>query len=269
MLLSYREPLDSLIAQKEVLVFINRCQNQGLMCPDHWHSCSELLFIFGGCVEQTVNSTSKTLSAGDTLLISSGDIHGTLALTEDCYVGVVQFQDQESHPSLLLPGEESEEDLSALFTRLLEESTLCRPGHRLIVRGLLLEALGFLERWRTPLPGCVPLSAEALKWEEYIREHLLDGISLSSAAAFAGYSESHFSRRFQQLTGMSFRSYLEEARMNAARKMLLEGLSLWEISQALGYDGISSFSRAFKRKFHQTPGQYQAAQQMHKTPQEM
>lgn len=269
MLLSYREPLDSLIAQEEIRVFINHRQEPGRMCPDHWHSCAELLFLFGGSVEQIVNSTTQTLSAGDTVLISSGDIHGTLSLTEDCYVGVVQFQDKDPHPSLLLPGKEIGDILSSLFTRLHEESTLCRPGWRLMVRGMLLEVLGLLERWGTPLPGCVPLSAEVLKWEEYIREHLLEGVNLSSIATFAGYSESHFSRRFRQLTGMSFRSYLEEVRMNAARKMLLEGLSLWEISQALGYDGGSSFSRAFKRKFHQTPRQYQTAQQMHKTAQKM
>lgn len=268
-LLSYREPLDSLIAQEEELVFINYRQSQGQMCPDHWHACAELLFVFGGSIEQTVNTTTKTLSAGDALLVSSGDIHGTLARTEDCYVGVVQFQDQGSHPSLFLSGQGEGKALSPLFSRLHEEATLCCPGYRLIIRGLLLESLGLLERWGEPLPGCVPLSSEALKWEEYIREHLLEGVSLSSAAAFAGYSESHFSRRFRQLTGMSFRSYLEEARMEAARKMLLEGLSLWEVSQSLGYDGASSFSRAFKRKFHQTPGQYQTAQQMHKTPQEM
>lgn len=267
MVLSYREPLDSLISQKEELIFINYRQTRGLMCPDHWHTCAELLFVLGGSVEQTVNTTTKILHTGEALLVSSGDVHGTLALTDECYVGVVQFQDPGTHSSLFVPDHENE--LSSLFTRLHQESTLQLPGYQLLIRGLVLEILGILERYGEPLPSCVPLSAEALKWEEYIREHLLDGVSLSSAAAFAGYSESHFSRRFRQLTGMSFRSYLEEVRMNAARKMLLEGLSLWEISQALGYDGGSSFSRAFKRKFHQTPRQYQTAQQMHKTAQKM
>lgn len=269
MLFSYREPVDHLIAAQEERIFINHRQRQGLMAPDHWHSCVELLFVFGGTIEQTVNSTQKLLQAGDTLLIASGDIHGTVALTDDCYVGVAQFEDPGRHASVLLPAQKGRTQLTKIFSRLNEEFTLRRPGYRLIARGLLFETMGLLERYGEPLPGCVPLSAEALKLEEYIREHLLDGVTLSSAAAFAGYSESHFSRRFQQLTGVSFRSYLEDAKMNTARKMLIEGLSLWEISQALGYDGISSFSRAFKRKFHQTPGQYQTAQQMHKTPQEM
>lgn len=269
MLFSYREPVDTLIAAQEERIFINHRQIPGLMAPDHWHSCVELLFIFGGSIKQTVNSTQKVLQAGDTLLIASGDIHGTISLTDECYVGVAQFQDPGRHASLLLPAEKGKTQIAQIFSRLNEEFTLCHPGYRLIARGLLLETMGLLERYGEHLPGCVPLSAEALKLEEYIREHLLDGVTLSSAAAFAGYSESHFSRRFRQLTGMSFRSYLEDVTMNTARKMLLEGLSLLEISQTLGYDGISSFSRAFKRKFHQTPGQYQTAQQMHKKPQEM
>ena len=269
MLLSYREPVDSLIEEQQERVFINQRQKAGVMCHDHWHICVELLFMLEGSAEQTVNSTRKTLHAGDTLLVASGDIHGTLSLTDGCCVGVAQLRDPSRHASLFLPSEKGELSPCTVFTRLHEESTLQRPGWRLISRGLLLEILGTLERYGEPLPGCVPLSAEALRVEEYIREHLLEGVSLSSAAAFAGYSESHFSRRFRQLTGMSFRSYLEEARMEAARKMLLEGLSLWEVSQSLGYDGASSFSRAFKRKFHQTPGQYPTAQQMPKTPQEM
>ncbi len=203
------------------------------MAKEHWHQCSELLYMFGGTASQVVNSTSITLNPNDCLLIYDGDIHSTSAVTEDCYIAVVQFRSPCPLGSLYLPADKSTPELARIFTLLNKEYTLKAPGYQTMIQGLLFQALGWLERLAQPLPDSVPLTAEAMRIAEYIQNHILEGVSLAGAAEFAGYSPTYFSRHFQKLMGISFRSYTEEIRMRTAKKMLLAGYPVSEVAQTL------------------------------------
>ncbi len=269
MILTYREPVEELLDSEHARIFINFRQEEGIMAMEHWHQCAELLYLFGGSVCQTINTCQMELHSGDTLLIASGDIHATKAITDTCYVGVSQFYSPFPHGTLYLPAQDAPNELSRIFSMLHEESTLRQPGYESISRGLLLQALGWMQRRAQPLSDSIPPTTEALRIAGYIQEHVLDGITLPAAAEFCGYSPSHFSRYFQKIMGCSFRSYLEEVKMRTAKKLLLEGISVSEASAMLHYDGVSSFSRDFKRKFGLAPGAYLERQQMHNKQQKM
>ncbi|HEX6971122.1 MAG TPA: AraC family transcriptional regulator [Limnochordia bacterium] len=72
-------------------------------------------------------------------------------------------------------------------------------------------------------------------------------LSLSEAAAMAELSPEYFSHIFKAETGMTFRRYVVEARIERARQLLDEtGMSVTEIANALGYDDLALFSRQFK-----------------------
>jgi len=81
--------------------------------------------------------------------------------------------------------------------------------------------------------------------------------TVQQLATGVGLSRSRFSVLFRQLVGESPQSYLARARMQRASRLLQEqGHSLTDIALATGYESDSSFSKAFRRQYGTTPGQY-------------
>lgn len=81
--------------------------------------------------------------------------------------------------------------------------------------------------------------------------------SLKKLAAAAGMSPPKLNHCFRLIYGMTAFQYLREARFNRAREMLEnQGLSVTETAYAVGYDSISHFSQAYKKRFGISPGIY-------------
>jgi len=83
----------------------------------------------------------------------------------------------------------------------------------------------------------------------FIRSHALTSdLRLPDVARHCGMSGGHFSRRFHHATGLTFREYLTQARVEHARSLLLEGSqSITEIAFASGFQSLSQFHRAFRK----------------------
>lgn len=251
-MLPYRENVEGRLGAGELSVFLNCRRTAGRWVEEHWHPCAELLCVFGGSARQRVNGAAFPLGVGDVLLIPPGAVHATHAVEDDCYIAVALFYQEEGGPGRYLPAGGCP-GMERLFSLLQEESTLGRPGSPLVVRGLLLQILGLLERFGAPLAEPAPSPGEARRLEEYIRARLPRGVTLGEVAAWAGYSPAYLSRRFPRLMGMPFKKYVDQMKAQAARGMLADGVSVAETAAALGYETASSFSRAFKRITGQTP----------------
>ena len=263
-MLPYREHLEDRLHGTVPFVTVNYRRTAGLMVAGHWHPCCELLFVFGGAAEQEVDGQHFPLCAGDTLLIASGAVHATSSAEEDCYIGVMAFLHPRPLPTIHLASGECP-GMERIFSRIQEEFTLRRPAYETVTQGLLLQALGLLERHGAPLHPASVQNGEGRRIEEYIRANLTSSLSLRSVADFAGYSPAYLSRRFPALMGMPFKQYVDRMKLQAARGLLADGLTAGETAFALGYDTPSSFCRAFKRMSGQTPSAYQAAQKMDTT----
>lgn len=91
----------------------------------------------------------------------------------------------------------------------------------------------------------------------YFSLHLNDPLSIEDMAQVANLSVSRFSALFKQRYGLSPHQYLLNMRINHARE-LLEGtaLSQQEISLYCGFADVHHFSKTFKKKTGQTPGEW-------------
>ncbi len=69
--------------------------------------------------------------------------------------------------------------------------------------------------------------------------------SLETLAMEAGMSRARFAAHFHQTIGMTPHAYLTEWRISKAKSLLLSGKSLSYVVDAIGYSGLSAFSRAF------------------------
>ena len=83
------------------------------------------------------------------------------------------------------------------------------------------------------------------------------GWHVNDVMSHVNYSHSHVSRFFQRYMNCSVIDYLSEIKMqNAKDLMLYSDLTVYEISEALGYKSSTNFSAVFKAAFGLSPAQY-------------
>ncbi len=98
-----------------------------------------------------------------------------------------------------------------------------------------------------------PIVAAAMA---YTKEHL-DSVTADQVSRAVAVSERTLRRLFQNTLGLSWRTYLLHARMLRAMALLAApGQSVQETSTAVGFDSLSSFTRAFTLFCGETPSSY-------------
>jgi AraC-like DNA-binding protein len=81
--------------------------------------------------------------------------------------------------------------------------------------------------------------------------------SIATLAARVGMSRSAFAARFTRFVGETPRQYLIGLRMQAAARMLrAREADLDRVAEAVGYESVAAFSKAFKRAIGVPPGAY-------------
>jgi AraC family transcriptional regulator len=93
--------------------------------------------------------------------------------------------------------------------------------------------------------------------KDYMLGHLSDQVTLADIAEVAGCSERHLLREFQKSEGTSPMKYIQNRRIEHAKRLLSQGtLSLAEIAHACGFPYVQHFTTAFGRATGLTPSHY-------------
>lgn len=117
---------------------------------------------------------------------------------------------------------------------------------------LVAEALDHEAPLSLPTSGH-PIVAAALA---YTKEHL-DSVTADDVSRAVSVSERSLRRLFQDSLGLSWRTYLLHARMMRAMALLAApGQSVQATSSAVGFENLSSFTRAFTQFSGETPSTY-------------
>lgn len=88
----------------------------------------------------------------------------------------------------------------------------------------------------------------------YILEHLTDDLSVEALAARIRMSQRNFSRVFAEEFSRTPAAFVEELRLDTAKRLLCESdKTIDEIADNCGFGGADQLRRAFKRKFGYTP----------------
>ncbi|MBE8722641.1 AraC family transcriptional regulator [Sphingobacterium pedocola] len=92
---------------------------------------------------------------------------------------------------------------------------------------------------------------------EFMNKNFGSSVSLKEVADQVNMSEVSFSRFIKKRTGKTFIDNLNEIRLGHATRMLIEtSNTVAEICYLCGFNNISNFNRAFKRKKNCTPSEY-------------
>ena len=93
--------------------------------------------------------------------------------------------------------------------------------------------------------------------EDWLAGNYIKGDAIRRVVALSKIPERTLKRRFKEATGMTLIDYLQNLRIEAAKRVLESGPTpVDEISVAVGYEDASFFRRLFKRRTGMTPSQY-------------
>lgn len=88
---------------------------------------------------------------------------------------------------------------------------------------------------------------------DWVQANLDRPLDVPSLAARAGLSEPSFYRKFVAATGQTPARFIDALRLNAARMLLVQGLTLKAIASQVGLTPSARLKDAFERRFGVTP----------------
>jgi AraC-like DNA-binding protein len=81
-------------------------------------------------------------------------------------------------------------------------------------------------------------------------------ISIEDMSRSLGYNRTYLSKMFKQYTGMTPMHFLLKIRMERAKRLLLEPLTVEQVAASVGYTDPLYFSKQFKKWYGRSPTEY-------------
>ena len=108
-----------------------------------------------------------------------------------------------------------------------------------------------MQQWRRQIQQIIDEIDECILRQED------DALTLKELSRRMGYSESHFSRKFREISGMQLRDYLRWRRLAFALKALRDTeRGILDIALDYGFSSHEAFTRAFREAYGLTPSAY-------------
>jgi AraC-like DNA-binding protein len=124
--------------------------------------------------------------------------------------------------------------------------------------------IGFMERFLNALVGEYQYDIE---WNDHFRNQKIEfeeirsclekeypRVTMKSLMQKYGCGVNHINRLFKSHTGLTYKAYLQNLRLEKARNLLLTtGFPISEVACLVGYKNVSHFYKIFREKFHILP----------------
>lgn len=238
----------------------------------HFHEEYVIGLVENGVEVCCVGRDRRELSAGSLFVIHPGDVHDGRAGTEEGYRYralyppaallrriASEITDQPTGTPRFENDVIQDPHLADRFRRF-QSLTLHSETSRLTKETVLMEFLKDLmgrnaENVTESDPGSSP--AEPIKRSrEYLHAHYDRDVSLADLAEVADRSRYHLCRIFREQLGLPPYEYLINLRVQAAKRLLREGISPGSVARRVGFYDQSHLTNQFKEIVGVTPGHY-------------
>lgn len=248
------------------------------MAHYHAHECYEIYYLRSGERLYYINGKNYCVKKGEILLIDRNVIHKTTPTSVPDYERILlhvpkHFLDSKAFldidltqcfhyhsPVVLLP----KKDQTIIETKLyniIEEAKNQHPGYLTAIQTLLVQILLRVNRYATSVNHQIDQNTHIHKKinqvVRYIGNNYMHDITLPQLSEEFHISNSHLSRTFKKVTGLTIIDYLNSVRVHQAQKLLREtDKSISEISCEIGFGSITHFGRVFKKASGYTPTEF-------------
>ena len=91
----------------------------------------------------------------------------------------------------------------------------------------------------------------------YIHDHLAEPMSLEEVAGAVSVSPFHFCKLFKRATGLTFTEFVNHARVEKAKRLLLRpDTRITEVAYDVGFQSLSHFNRSFRKIADESPSEF-------------
>ncbi len=244
----------------------------------HFHEDIEIVTVKSGKMAYSVNGREIPLSAGDTIMVNSNQIHFSMSV-EDMTAQYVIFI---IHPSVLMSSVAVEmqavrpiidnPDLPYLgfwgineYTKEIYELMKDLPEIR---QDAFKVTMRFFQIWEVIRKKAGHFMSEEEVMSDprmhlfktmmhYISVNYKESVTLADIAASASVSKSLCNVLFNQYVGESPINYLMHFRCRKVAEYLRSTpMTLTEIAQLTGFNGVSYMSETFRKFFESSPREY-------------
>lgn len=95
--------------------------------------------------------------------------------------------------------------------------------------------------------------------KSFIHTHLAEPMSLEAVASAVNVSPFHFCKLFKRSTGLTFTDFVNRARVEKAKRMLMKPAArITEVAYDVGFQSLSHFNRSFRRIADESPTEFRS-----------
>ena len=104
--------------------------------------------------------------------------------------------------------------------------------------------------------------ATAGRLRHFLDAHEFEAVTLADAAAALDRNATHLARSFSNAFGITPHAYLTGRRIDAARRLLLDGMPTADVAVSVGFHDQAHLTRHFRRHTSTTPARYARSGQL-------
>ena len=255
------------------------CCEPGFCINEHEQDVYEITYIISGSGYAYVGGEKVEIVKGDIMINSVGHRHSIVvdktSIFRYAYIGFV-FNDKDNtedvknlkafYDSKAFYAGKAQNNVIFPFMRCIDEFYSQKAGYDKMIRSyckqiVILAARNFLGSGEHVVidRGMTRDSTSSVIYSviRYVEENIVGFKSIKELSKQLGYNYTYLSHLFKDKTGTTLQQYICYKKVEYASQLLKEHeMSPAQVSEILGYESLSSFSKSFKRVMGISPKQY-------------
>jgi len=234
-----------------------------------WHEEIEIKYILKGKVNIMVETDVFTASEGDIVFINPYEAHSNVPTEDDgAYslfmigldyfntVGIsnINLRWLMIDTQLRIKRHIKNPEISKLAEKIIQENSAQKVYSDILISALMQQLFALLFREEQDIKDTSPLEDRAKNYKTIepavimLRDEYNKTFSGDALAQACSLNREYFCRVFKKATGKTPVEYQNECRIRIADLLLNQGnMSIKEISQSVGFEDVSYFSRVYKK----------------------
>ena len=244
----------------------------------HYHDFHKITIFIKGKVQYLIEGKSYELEPYDIVLVNRNEIHRIIMDSSQPYERIIIY----ISPDFMKNYKSASYDLNYCFEQAKKEHSNVLRLHSVEKTGLI-KATERMERSLKDheyaselyqqilfLEFMIQLNRAAIKEQiefldtklynpkvvdimQYIKNHLTEDLDIDTLSKTFYISKFYMMRLFKAETGYTIGSYITYRRLLKARTLILEGTAITQACFASGFHDYSTFLRAYRSEFSETP----------------
>lgn len=244
----------------------------------HYHDFHKILILLSGDVTYCVEGRSYDLQPNDIVLINAGEVHRPIIRSDSIYERIIIYVS----PDFLSEYQETDNDLSLCFRQAGAEQAhvlrfqsplsarldnaiqaldcarddhdyACKLHQKLLFLSFMIQLNRAAIHNNIEFIGNSPSDEKMIAILSYLNEHLTEDISIDMLSSRFFLSRYYLMHAFKAQTGYTIGGYLSTKRLILAKELIAKGTPITEVCYACGFKNYSTFSRAYKKSFGESP----------------